>query len=284
VDYGHTYHFRCRAEDTLGNIEDYPADADAEITVARAIYGTVRGNRGAPMLGATVTITPPGYTTGFSYHDGSYEAFVSSTGSYTSEVKASKAGSGALPPMHDVQVPADDSVGDVDFVLPPSDDIVTNGSFESGSTGWTTTGSTSGSEPTFPSDNGHTGTGYALLATAMGGTSTLIQGSLDIDSSIISPTLSFMYWYDKDTSCSFKIYVNDILEKELTTDTGPGNWTHYFVDLKDYSGYTVPIKFEIGCGGSAVASGALDEVSLGSAAGEPVAMYLPVVEKRYYGD
>ncbi len=280
VDYGHTYYFRCRAEDTLGNQEDYPADADAQITVARAIYGTVMGNRGTPMLGATVTITPSGYTTGFSYHDGSYEAFISSTGSYTSEVKASKAGFGALPPMYGVQVPADDSVGNVDFVLPPGDDVVTNGGFESGDDDW----ATGGTSPTFLSDYGHTGTGYAKLAPTSGGTSTLSQGGVYIDdTNIVSPTLSFMYWYTSGAPSDYlQAEVNSTPVKTITASSD--GWAHGWAGVSNYAGLTVTLTLKVSRGSGGTTYAHVDEVSLGSAAPEPVAIYLPFAEKRYYGD
>jgi hypothetical protein len=54
---GHTHYFRCRAIDKVGNVEDWPADADAQTTLYTfQLTGALSDNRGGPVSSVAVEV------------------------------------------------------------------------------------------------------------------------------------------------------------------------------------------------------------------------------------
>ncbi len=126
---GHTYYFRSRAVDFAQNLESWPAgNGDALTTFyAWGVSGIAKDNTDTPVAGAVVTTTPGALDKFASDSTGAFAAYVGdSSDTYT--VTWGKAGYGGLPEtrfnaLQDAQV---------DVVLPPADNVVVNGNFESG--------------------------------------------------------------------------------------------------------------------------------------------------------
>ena len=156
---GQRYAFRSRARDDYGNVEAWPAgDGDAQTTMyAWKVNGTVTDNRGTPVSGAVVSTTPEAMLAGPSSSEGSYLAYVGQeAASYLTAWQ--KAGYGALPPARSAAFPD----ARRDAVLPPADNVVLDGSFETGGfePRWDAAGWIS---PTIVSDAMHTGEYAGLL-------------------------------------------------------------------------------------------------------------------------
>ena len=140
---GHTYSFRSRARDNVSNLEAYPGDdGDAYTTFYTwMVEGMVWDNSGIPVAGATITGTPGVFLAGLSGEQGGYALYSSMTPVDPRQVRASKAGYGALPAAR--MAGSEDVV--FDAILPPADNLIVNPGFESGlfSPGWAAGGAQS---------------------------------------------------------------------------------------------------------------------------------------------
>jgi uncharacterized repeat protein (TIGR01451 family) len=126
---GQTYYFRSRAADNAQNVESWPpGDGDAHTTLYTwEVSGVVRDNTGAPVVGAVVTTTPGAMAVIPSDGEGAYAAYVvTSSDSYA--VAWRKDRYGDLPATNFNS----DQDAFVNVVLPPVDNIVHDGGFESG--------------------------------------------------------------------------------------------------------------------------------------------------------
>jgi len=166
------------------------------------------------------------------------------------------------------------------FTLRPLDDVVVNGDFEDGLTGWTITG-TAPTVVTSPLRSGD----YSL---ALSGDAVITQ--THPVSGMHEPTLSF--WYkivtsETDGDDSFKacLYQNDPTTCAATFTVTPiadVDWTHQWLALGLNEVYTGPvgISFNLEQDGSEPTMVYLDEVSLGQG---PYKVYLPLMVKGYGG-
>ncbi len=124
---GRSYQFRVRARDNAFNIESWPSgDGDAQTTFYHwGILGIVRDNTGTPVIGANASTTPDAFVTLPSNLEGAYATYVASS-AVTYTVSWNKSGYGSAP------LTCFDGSQDAssDVILPPADDLITNGSFE----------------------------------------------------------------------------------------------------------------------------------------------------------
>jgi Tol biopolymer transport system component len=127
---GHTYYFQSRARDFAGNVEEYPGGSGDTLTTVPlyALNGHVLGNRDQAIAHATVTATPPLSNTGFSAADGAFALYYDITG--TCALAAARDGYGSLPAMLNVDLSSPPT--GLTFYLPPLDDRVSDGGWESG--------------------------------------------------------------------------------------------------------------------------------------------------------
>ncbi|MGB3060974.1 MAG: DUF11 domain-containing protein, partial [Anaerolineae bacterium] len=133
-----TYAFRSRGMDRARNREDWPSgDGDATTTLySWGISGTVRDNRGIPIVGAAINTTPAAFSGFVTDPNGDYHAYVGNSAA-TYAASWSKMGYGFLPMTH---FGADADVV-LDAVLPPLDQALRNGDFEQPTiTPWTVSG------------------------------------------------------------------------------------------------------------------------------------------------
>jgi hypothetical protein len=279
VEAGHTYYFRSVAQDLAGNVEtDLPEDGDTHTTVAEyKVEGQVSNNRGQPVFNATISAQPSALNAATTDSTGYYTLYVGSSGPYT--LTASRSGFGALPAMYDVAV--DGHLTGVDFVLPPENEAVINGGWETTDlTGWN---SGLGVTPTVEMTATHTGL-YGLALEASGGTASFwpyVTQTLSIPSTWAQPTLSFLYKaVEGEADDALQAVVSDgsevITHTVILTST---SWTHTWNDLSAFSGQTVTLRFgfEEQTSGQQVY---LDEVSVGETEAGVVSVYLPLVMRN----
>jgi hypothetical protein len=244
-----------------------------------AVEGQVANNRGEPVFNADVgsagAMVPATTTDG----RGEYQLDFEGSGSYT--VTASADGFGTLPPRYDLDVRG--SVSGVDFVLPPEDDVVVNGGWESGSlSGWHTGPNVA---PEVEEDVGHTGH-YGLHLHATGGTLAFwpyVTQTVTISDTWVRPTLSFMYQVDEGDGVDDALLATVSNGGEVVTRTVtlvPGGWAHAWQDLSAFAGETVALKFGFReqTGGQRVY---VDEISVGDARVGVYPLYLPLIARNF---
>jgi dipeptidyl aminopeptidase/acylaminoacyl peptidase len=154
----HSYYFRCRARDKLGNVEPYPGgDGDTVTHMPQyAVSGQVLGTREEPVALATVGAFPPALNTAISQPGGLFALYFNQAGACA--VEASHDSFGPLPPMKAVTVGS--TSPPVVLYLPPADDQIADGGFETGNPAvWTAGGELT---PTLTS-MAHTGDWAAVL-------------------------------------------------------------------------------------------------------------------------
>jgi lysophospholipase L1-like esterase len=262
--YGQTYHFRVRARDQAGQWGGWSASVST-LLARFALDGQVVTVRHEPVAQAQVVVTDALLVE--TEPLGRYNAYLLDVGSY--DLAASRDGFAVLPPMRGLTVTAD--MSGLDFVLPPLDDVVGDGGFETGSWGdW----QVAGTLPPTLTTQAHTGDGAVLLG-GVGDTAILSQ-SLSVPGTLTDATLSFLARLDDDAD------VSSTLQIELggTSLNHPqliaaGEWTHIWFPVDDAVGKAVILTFSIS-GSPAVR---LDEVSLGSAARGGYWIYLPLTAR-----
>jgi lysophospholipase L1-like esterase len=260
--YGEAYYFRARARDEAGNWSTW-SSAVSTLLARFTMSGDVLTVRHEPVIRAQVTV--PG-SLGAESHTGGYVAYVANEGVY--DLSVARDGFGSLPPMQAISVTAD--LDGLDFVLPPLDDVVSDGGFEAGVWGdWQFGGTFT---PTLVTET-HTGDGAVLLG-GIGKTSWLSQ-SLSVPGDLTDATLSFLVQVAEDGG----IGDSSTLHVELagtpishTQDIAAGGWTHVWFPVEAAVGQAVTLTFTL----SDTPAIHLDEVSLGTAAKGGYWVHLPI--------
>jgi hypothetical protein len=274
----HTYYFRSIAHDWIGNVEaGLPANGDSNTTIATyQVGGQVINNRHQAIFNAMVIAQPSALNNAVTDYHGNHNLFFNTAGTYT--LTASRLDKfGALPPQYNVAVTS--NVSGTDFVLPPMNDAVTNGGWETGDlTGWS---SDPAITPTIEITAAHTGW-YGLRLDNVGSGSgflSYITQSVSIPITWTKPTLSLMYRVKQGSGDNFSAVVtNDSSGITSTVSVTPGNWIHAWVDLSAFSGQTVTLKF--GFQNQIDAQQIyLDEISLGDTQQGVYPVYLPLVQR-----
>jgi hypothetical protein len=155
---GHTYEFRVRGTDEAGNIESWSTVPVAHTTLyAWGISGAVIDHVGQPVYGLSTSLTPNAVGVLTDTTRAVYGAYATQADQY--QLTWQRTGYSPLPTT---EFPYD-STGDTlfDVILPPIDNVIVNGDFETGSlTGWSGGGS---SVPSISTALRHTGQQAARL-------------------------------------------------------------------------------------------------------------------------
>lgn len=164
---------------------------------------------------------------------------------------------------------------EVDFYLPPADDVVTNGQFETGDlSGWT---ETAGAGEIVVTETAHSGD-YAVALT---GEVTLTQNAI-VPAAAQNPAFSMLFQYFPDTRRAVQRSAQEraliTLEGAAQTlthtlDTYTTDWSYFGWDLSSLKGQVMTITL-VGTTGDWLIA---DEVSIGSAAPGVREVYLPIV-------
>jgi hypothetical protein len=280
VAVGHTYYFRSAAQDWAGHVEtDLPADGDTHTTIAAyQVTGQVVNNRHQPVFDATVAAQPVGLNTATTDGAGDYILYLGSSGVYS--LTASHEDFGDLPPRYGVLVDGD--LSSVDFVLPPLDDALINGGWETGDLGGWSPGP--GVTPTVEMSATHTGH-YGLDLEMSGGTLVFwpyVTQPASIPATWSQPTLSFLYRVVQSSPGNELLATVSATGDSLThtLPLTPGEWTHTWLDLSALSGQTVTLSlgFRGQPGTQQMAQQVyVDELSLGAFRPGVYSTYLPLV-------
>ncbi len=266
------YYFRARAYDRMGNLSDWTNPVQTRV-YRYDFSGNVLGNRGHWIPGAEVS-AEQAIGSAYSGYSGSFTLHFD--GAVTTSLTVTKTGFGSLPPAKGIGVTGDRS-GWL-FVLPPADDVMTNGGFESGLDRWNASGPAGFAAPV---DGGHTGDRAAYIRTDGASTVQLTQ----VVSSAVptdEPALSLVYAVSGTTTTSARLWaiVESISDTaSISATLGSTGWHHLWVDLSSLAGQTVTVTIRLD---STTATGVLvDEVSLGNGSKEAYAVFLPVIQNGW---
>jgi len=248
---GHTYFFRSQAHDIANHTQVWQPNPQASVTFYAATLAVrASDGRGNQLPAPALTLAPAAV-----FLEAGQAPFEKRFGLASPvKVSATAPGFGSVP---DTLLNAS---GDATFtfVLPPADDRVTNGGFETGSlNAWEVTGGGASISTTL-----HTGQYAAKRTPAPGGASAFSQ-AITVDVVLQQPTLSFLYYLPENASGDeFSVKVNGDTELAVLSTISPtAGWTHAWADLSAFSGQTVTLSFQISGTGAAVY---IDEVTLGS--------------------
>ncbi len=269
-DTGYVYHFRSQARDEAGNLESAPTEADAQTWLTQyGFSGSVYNNRAEPVFAAQIASEPATILSASTDVEGEYLFCHEDNLEYA--LTASRSDFGILPAIKRLS----GSMTGVDFYLPPADDVVTNGQFETGDlSGWT---ETAGAGEIVMTETAHSGD-YAVALT---GEATLTQSTI-VPAAAQNPAFSMLFQYLPATSQAVQ---RSAEEKALITlegaaqtlthtlDTYTTDWSYFGWDLSSLKGQSVTVTLAGTTGDWMIA----DEVSIGSTAPGVQEVYLPIV-------
>ncbi len=128
---GDSYIFRIRGRDHAFNVSDWQVSPRPLTLYAWKLQGHMTDNAGVPVRGATIETTPPPFLFKEADSAGQFALYVDQIlSSY--QVSWQKPGYGSLPTTH---YGGGHTEAQAHIVLPPTDDLVENGSFELGNLG-----------------------------------------------------------------------------------------------------------------------------------------------------
>ena len=247
---GHSYDFRAQAHDLAGHTQPWVPEAQTSVTFYVAeLSGLVTDNRGFVGIPPTITADPAPMHSEIE-PGGPYRLYLETDGNY--QVSASAPGYAGLPAA------GLNIIGQqrLDWVLPPLEDAVQNGGFESGLADWGTAGDVQPAPSAV-----HTGAAGAQLTGAAAFSQTVW-----VDPAWNAPTLSLRYWLPGDLPTgTFTVELSASLSPSgtltstvLTVTQATDGWMHAWADLSSYSGLTATLTAGLDSGQALV-----DEISLG---------------------
>jgi hypothetical protein len=270
VSCGITYDFRSIAIDVAGNQETAPDEADTSTTsiTEHVLRDQVTNNQSKPVWGAQVQSAEACVSTE-SDAEGKFALYYPQAGVY--DVTVSHKNFGALPTVRNLSTTIQMTTT---FVLPPTDDVIQNGDFESGDlTGWSERGAV------WIAAYPHSGE-YGLVVDGAGAISQTMTLSED-------GVLSWMYGVASDSSSPFQVHAisisvvpvqgGDAISTTLSSEAS--RWTHQWLAVGDLGGEQAVIKVSVdatGTGGVVY----FDEITLGTTAPGKNIIYLPVVLQK----
>ncbi len=277
---GHTYYFRSRARDAAGNLEAVHASADAHTRVTRyGFSGVVRNTLEQPIFNALTEATPATSLVTRTGIDGRYLLCYDTPGTYA--LTASRSGFGSLPAMQHLS----GTVESLDFYLPPADDVLVNGQFESGDlSGWLV------SEPgvAIVTDTAHTGYHAAQLSSADGtmARSAALSQTVVLSETLHDPVLSLIYRIGGNGTLllSNPAWVAVQGLTQTLTHTLPASattWAHVWMDLSVLREQAVTVVLHLDSPPQGSGWLVVDEVSLGTVVPGVRRVHLPVVSRQY---
>ncbi len=268
-----TYAFRVRAYDWMGNVSDWTAPIQTQV-YRYDLSGRVLGNREHWIPAAKITAADQALGSAYSGYNGSFTLRI--WDAVTTSLAITRTGFGQLPLTPGVEITRD--VRGWLFVLPPADNLVSNGDFENGLWGWSV-GGPAGMVSVVT--GGHTGGYAAYLRTDGTSTGQLVQ-AIPTTVPTDTPTLSLMYAVSGTTSLSscLQIHVQGpSASRRMTVPLGTREWSHAWMDLQEFAGGSVTIT--IALSGPPTTGALVDEVSLGEGSTEAAASFLPLVMRSW---
>jgi hypothetical protein len=270
--YGHTYCFRASAQDAALNWS-LPSNQVCTKLARYGLWGHVFNNRHQPISGAQISVDPTPMQI-VPLAGGAFLAYLDSGGPHDL-LTARNDLYGPLPWMYDQ--PVDGDVHGLTFVLPPLDNLVTDGGFESGNLNAWNPG---GSLTPLTSAVAHTG----LVAAKLGSPdddshlSQVLTPALPLE----APTLSFMVYLaaaGDPSQLQVELSNDTTLSPPLTftLDVADEAWTHAWFDLPDLA--AEPLTLTLIVSGSPAIL--LDEVSLGSTHRAGYTIHLPLAQRNW---
>ena len=263
---GYTYYFRSQATDAAGNQERLTNESDTATleTTPHSLRGLIINNRGEPIWGARVD-SAGACVSADSDAGGQFTIYYPAAGVY--DLAASHRDFGTPAPMHGLSTTAPLTVT---FVMPPLNDSVQNGDFESDLSGWQAEGSVQVASYSHTGDHSvaFTGSGSLVQTTTVPENGTLSWMHELSPAATTAPQITAAY-----------LQVSSAQSGTISTTLHlRSRWTHQLLDVSSLSGTQVTITVQAEGSGSNVLY--LDEFSLGPTAPGKATVYLPLVLRQ----
>ena len=248
---GETVFFRSVARDALGHVETaVPPEGDSHTTVvARQAAGRVTNSRGEPVYNALVRTHGDldVLNVGRTDLQGNYAVYFGPDGDRFLDLTVERSGFGALPLRSNVDSMA--AVPDMDFVLPPAIDTVSNGGFETGDfTGWGCRSQTHSSPP--PSSLPRRTAAWQVCASIPRRpprpSRPMACARRWSCADVPAPTLSLLYRVVSGNPADMlavEVRLGQHHGARGTPHLAPGGWTHLWLDLSMFRDQTVTVRF-----------------------------------------
>ncbi|HSR33767.1 MAG TPA: GDSL-type esterase/lipase family protein [Anaerolineae bacterium] len=265
LQYGQTYCFRVRARNAIGEWVPWSTDTAACTVLARYdVAGQALSVRHEPIIGADASLVPVPTFLGKESR-GRFKAYLMTGGAYAITVSRDDL-FGALPSM---SVTVAENIRGLEFVLPPQDDVVTNGDFEAGTlSGWQSGGTV---PPTLVPEP-HTGSDAVLIGKS--GESSWLSQPLSLPSTLTDATLSLMVKLDNDAAGSSTVDIQLAgTPVSHSWEVSTEEWTHVWLPVDAAVGQAATLTITVTDHPAIV----VDEVRLGSAVSGGGTLYMPIV-------
>lgn len=270
---GYVYQFRSIAHDLAGNVE-VKSTYDAQTWLTQyGFSGMVYNTQAQPVFLAQVTSDPAVPLTVKTTMQGDY--LLCHEEALTYALSASRPDFGPLPAMQDLA----GTIPGLDFYLPPTEEALTNGQFETGDlSGWESV--IGGNGASAITDTAHTGDyGVELSDDGSPAAAAALNQSVVIPGTLQDPTLSVLYRTSGDDAAWVAVQGSaQTVSQALSTPATA--WSHAWLDLSALQGQAVTVV--VGLDNPPGGSGWLvvDEVSLGPAVPGVRKVYLPLVLRQ----
>ena len=271
VSCGVTYYFRSQATDAVGNQEVAPGEGDTS-TLSITDYvlrGLVMNNVAEPVWSAQVA-SMDACASVTSDAGGKFVLYYLQAGDY--DVTVSHANFGALETIYGLSTTLQVTTT---FVLPPVDDVVQNGQFETGDlTGWSASGA---AQVAIQPHSGH-----------YGGT---FSGDGTLSQTVTVPengALSWFYRVSRDMPAatfqvsSASLLVSPVQGGRVISMTLPSQlmpWSHYWLDVEAFAGQQVMLEVQVRATGADGAA-SFDEITLGTPVPGKASVFLPFIMRQ----
>ena len=278
-----TWYFHIRAVDNAGNWAASAVHLGPFMisTTGPQVIGMVTNNRGEPVFNAQVTSNPLARNTAHSDLTGHYTLFYTTTGVYS--LTAQRGGFGAAQALNGLTV--NGIITDVNLVLPPQADAVSDGEFEvPASPAWSSGAQIRATVEVSAAHTGQSGLDLqSMLAPGLramaADASSCVTQSVVISASWQRPALSWMSRViTGNGSQALVVSLAGTQEISQSVTLTPGGWTQGWLDASGLSGQTATLSL---CLASPVTGQQVyvDEVSLGESQAGALRIYLPQVRR-----
>ena len=258
---GHTYCFRVRTRDYAGNLGNWSTDDRCTTFYAYSIAGQIVDHRHAPVANATLQAHPAALTTTVNSLSGQYTLYFADDQPRAITVTQPVY---SAPPVASIVITATDHY---DFVLQPTDNVVSNSNFESDLADWVA----GGTVPISITDLSHSGS----RAVAFNPELTSTAGIASVTQALALPTadapqiLSIMYNLTttsplSNSQLAVTLATTDTAVTIWSTSTSCVIWCHAWVDVSPWSGQPVTLTISLDQASGEKLQATVDEVVLGS--------------------
>lgn len=266
---GHTYCFRVRARDYAGNLGNWSTDDRCTTFYAHTVGGQIVDHRHAPIANADLQVSPTALSMTVNSLSGQYALYFADD--QPRQITVTQPAY-AAPPVANIAVT---DANHYTFVMQPSDNVIANSNFESGTDDW----AVSGTLPFTVTSSSHSGDLALSLNAEFTSTASMASAAqtFSIPATDAPQILSFMYNLTatspfSNSQLAVTLAATDTVVTIWGTTTSCAIWCHAWVDVSEWSGQSVTLTISLDQSPGETLQATVDEVVLGS-------WHTPIIEQ-----